>query len=335
MNCVCLLAIICVTITLVWCFQTSGKSLVYHASSTLVKFEDHQMEGGLLWRSDKEVLVLTNKAGEDWKASQCDLSTGGYQPVEAINKTFGKFQMHDPFTWSVSPNGQWVLWTAGTDERPLWIAAKLNAQKRIDWPRNREQSIRCVWMPDSSGWATLATNQNSSDLIVHDLSGHSTILELPSWCKLLGFTSQSSLLTTDFETPANTQSIHIEEYNIHSKPKVIRTFDVPIPSDVETIDNLALSPKGDQLLWALTLSKTNTLSEWIRHLLNPFGYHPHSTFSLRVSNLDGSNMKTIGNQSIDMDKPVPNWWPNNTAWMPDGKRASFIYQDTLFVVPIR
>lgn len=319
-------------------FSDSRKSLINHATPTLSCFDRGIDEEGIfLWRSNKEALILDNEADKDWHTTQCNIVTGKCEPVEIINKSFGRFQMHYPFIWAVSPGGQWIVWAGGTDVRPLWSAAKLGTADRIDWPRNQDKWDNlpwpyCIWLPDSSGWAEFIENQNRTDVVIHHIAASDTVINLPIPCYVLGFTGRSRLLAADFEPPGNTQYIHIDEYDISKSPRIVRGYDIHVPANIERIDDMKLSPTGDRLLWAFTAGKSYSFP---RELQGFLGDHAYQTFSLRISDLDGTKMRVIGDQSIDINNFVRNWWPNNLAWTPDGKQASFIYHSTLYTVPVR
>ncbi len=112
-----------------------------------------QMNGCYLWRSDSRLLVLTGQPWDDWHADELDLQTQLYRPVAAVNRGFGKRRMHDPFSWSISHDGERLVWSGGTDLHPSWIVANLDSGDSASYPRSGGEGADGIcWLPDDTGW---------------------------------------------------------------------------------------------------------------------------------------------------------------------------------------
>jgi hypothetical protein len=126
--------------------------------------------------------------------------------------------------------------------------------------------------------------------------------------------------------------IDIVEYGLRqsqsSEDKVHRN---PLPFAAE-IDEVALSPDGTRFAALLLRNGPRTLIPPRGPQPKPGG--PKAEFSLWCCRIDGGEMHEIGNVLADAASPRyrgPDREPSAIRWLPDGKRVSFVYKNSLYV----
>ena len=187
------------------------------------------------------------------------------------------------------------------------------------------------------------------------LRGNSEHAPYPSEDRILGFTSNRSVLIgcpyvqtraffDAFGDPAvgqpdvNFPSASLIELSLDERPKVIRTYSPANPHHAD-MGVLALSPRGDRLLWGMLCAEKPSALEVRLHRFLP-GLRGEASVVERgwVSHLDGSDMKEIGYYTIPgatSSKAFANEpWILDPKWTPDGKRISFLFKDRIMTVPV-
>lgn len=93
---------------------------------------------------------------------------------------------------------------------------------------------------------------------------------------------------------------------------------------------VALSPRGDRLAWMAQSRNVPPPLEWL-HTRFPFLRIPMTHIAtLWITKPDGTQPRLLGSERIRPGQAPP----GPIRWTPEGKRISFVYQDTLWAVPV-
>jgi hypothetical protein len=292
------------------------------------------------WLSDHELGYFVNDAAD------------AHRTLIVHNLATGK--MDRRFTASIndlpwgeaslmSPDGKRLLWLHGSTSvkrRPVVYA--LDGSSVISMPAIRGDEL--TWTSDSRSLAKPESNTGQGGLELlrpEDGSVRPISIAGARVRQLLGFTSQGhAIIATDgvgFEhtfyrsqqgPSGSSPSIQLAEYDLAAPSQPVRRVTIPMPADAE-YGHIILSPQGDRLLWSMFARQAMPLQEWL-HRLFP-SYKPSLNLVIRwqVSRLDGSDMHEIGMIRVSRR----NGSYSNPRWLPDGKRISFIHNNTLYTVP--
>ena len=106
---------------------------------------------------------------------------------------------------------------------------------------------------------------------------------------------------------------------------------VPLPFTAEVGDS-AVSPTGDRIAFLLSTQHPPTGSTAIVSRFTHSRTGP--TVSLCVSRLDGTRPRSLGSEELRVDRENgPEAEIGQLRWLPDGKRLSFVFRDTLWTIP--
>jgi hypothetical protein len=87
-----------------------------------------------------------------------------------------------------------------------------------------------------------------------------------------------------------------------------------MPPSIAAIDDMVVSPRCDHVAWKLFARERPWAGLW-------------------VSRLDGSDMHEVGGVPITRPLTLTDRLFYDIQWRPDGKYLSFVYEDSLYVIP--
>jgi hypothetical protein len=238
----------------------------------------------------------------------------------------------------VSPDGKWLLWHGGNADVYTLDAATLDGKQHLRWPGGYWTQHILTWTADSRHW--IEFHPTSSDAspgdpltaaVIHNVTAphqKKVLAALPGSLDEKCFADISVhdhiVFIDDPESDAAQQVVRVVEAHLASRIAPLREHTILPPSYLRhpTIEQCCLSPQGDKIALVLT-SDTYLLSHDVYQ----------RAYGIWVCNLDGSDMQEIGywlqeanpNDILDLD---------GLSWLPSSKRLSFVYDDTLWTVPV-
>lgn len=261
----------------------------------------------------------------------------------------------------ISPDGQWALLQESKNGTQTWLATwmavnlkthRVRAAPVLTGMQTIEWCPRSVWSRDSRHWLLLTGDSTLPVVQVYSLAqpAKPTKLYLQPFPNreyefLVGLTARGTMLAIQW--PLEKPLVHLYEFAIeggvgadqdHKVP--IHVTEIPLPpgADRSALYGWALSPQGDRLAWMIVVKSMDT------KLPDDPGHG-----ELWVSNVDGSTMHLLGCLGTDYHrKGVPKELdygpvaeddadkalPMQIRWLPDGKQLSFLYEKSLWTIPV-
>ena len=113
---------------------------------------------GSHWLSSHEMVTLIPGT---LHLTYLDINTGRQAPLDVINSWVDHRRQslngYGSALTRLSPDGKWLLWPSGDEEKPTWIASTLDGTESREWPRHTSISNPAVaWMQDSTHWVELS-----------------------------------------------------------------------------------------------------------------------------------------------------------------------------------
>ncbi|HLK56995.1 MAG TPA: hypothetical protein VKU00_10540 [Chthonomonadaceae bacterium] len=256
---------------------------------------------------------------------------------------------------NVSPDGKW--------EATMEDSARIRVQERegersfrwdsvhTDQQGNAQALAEVAWLPDSRRWIGRVEETPEKALLfsVDIPGGRGVPVPLPKGTQmLLGITADYRLFTSDVNPhpdtsqnpppppgtppPAPPTALTINTVGLYPNNTPESQVTIPLPANMELHD-LVLSPQGDRLLWVFSATRAPNFGAFLTRIF-PFlksRFTPRTVVSLQVSRLDGKDRHEIGYMDGDASKGDP---IDHVRWAQDGKRAGFLYNSTLYAVPV-
>jgi hypothetical protein len=98
-----------------------------------------------------------------------------------------------------------------------------------------------------------------------------------------------------------------------------RRFSVRLPYP-DRVWRVRISPDGARLAWLTEARDPRSL------------YQEMELFRLWTSDLEGGNVQEVGALRVEVSGGK-RFWPQDVRWLPDGKRITFVFKDSLWVAP--
>jgi len=287
---------------------------------------------------------------------QVDLRTGEEKSLrgwEQLGKT--------PRRYTLSPDCKKALWQDSDGIRSLSLGASspiYTNPRRMDWWATSSQP---VWTPDSKRWIQLFAGSQGLVAVVHaegktapdqeikigNPTGTSSDYELLH-THLIGVTQTGSVLATP-EAGSGHQSTHTTrhipffEFSLDPARPKVREYTIELPRagarfesefTLAIDEEIELSPQGDRLAWLVHRQVNSPAPAWLSRWLPRASVVPRFYTELRVTDPDGTNVRTIGStewKPLNRDSAAER--PCRMHWLPDGRHISFLYDGSLWVAP--
>jgi hypothetical protein len=127
-----------------------------------------------------------------------------------------------------------------------------------------------------------------------------------------------------------TQEVHIVVEHIDPSQQPYQSYPIHLPLDTQ-IRAIQYTPNGDRIAWLLKFTYELPITRMLHRFIPAIKSETVSHMELRVSNLDGSNMHSLG-YVMTMPDSLNDTEPHSLEWTRDGKNVSFIYQNVLWTV---
>jgi hypothetical protein len=320
----------------------------------------------LLIVTNKEAVGVGNRSGTSnpahWQGSVdlLNIATHKRSHLTALANLFQR-EMIAPLTvpenLEASPDGNWLRWDTHAARGPWFMGhvVRRDGTHYRAWDRNR---------PNSAAKVEEDFFLDSGHLVqMTDYGPMMTVLDLlePSRDKAIRELGQAETVLAQYarrqsvfhpEPQSGDGYVEVDMYRTQDRMKLILPESVgsrgaPVPLQMRKVR----LPNGAELCesevssqqsvgYHLAVSRTPEFLSWLHRVIPKFTARPMVTEELWVSDAAGG-MHKIGVVPIKLDASGKAEDPANgfeffisdMRWLPDGKHISFIYRDTLYVVP--
>lgn len=313
----------------VFLFQQREPSLL--ARATLLRQMQPDAYGHLpsfFWLSDHQLLFLNYTEASGYTTSLLDTNTKKETLYKGKGTFFGDLSIDDTI-FRLSTDGKKLLWVNNYEV----IATDRNGTKLGHWQRQLGQAMYVKeWMQDSTHWIEGIEKNDGTYAKIHGIGEPSQTEQKIDGLgdgDFLGFTNRKTLLTMDGETPFNASGQYeLIETPLDGKTKP-RHIAFPFSHEVNA-RRVALSPKGDKLAWVVVAEcPPSRMTIWLARLRRA-NVETEKLVSLWMSDIDGR--KAVRKGYFGSETFNSHELPTSVEWLPDGKRVSFCYKNTLYVV---
>lgn len=237
----------------------------------------------------------------------------------------------------ISPDGQWVLWDGDYREKDYSYhgdyVARLDGSQKLHLAYKHRREVSWSWLPDSNLLETTGRYDDQTEVytrlkMAKRSVSHPRVTQVLSrkqtefYSSLDGSSEMQSLpgdrviLATDKSINSVEAYYDLKEMAVTAEPSLLHHWKITLPTPAY----LTISPDGRHLAW---FHSTPTTTKNIIEV------------SLYISRIDGSQKEEIGHIKIlSFDKNyIPDEYPRLLKWLPNSKRVSFLYHDTLYTAP--
>jgi len=325
------------------------------------------------WLTSNQLLIVTpdqnnrdrdrhdlygNYAQKTWQGSADILNTKTHTRshlsalTDLIERTTVR-PMWRPDRFELSPDGTWIQWQtySGSDGWPLPRAARLDGTHYREWFRDKRGQEN--FFLDSRHICQIEANAQPS-MKVRDLQSPNQDKKCSTPEQTDAVLAQYALhqpLYIDvpaFDDEGASGEVEVDTYRMqarlqlrlsswgraHQSPKPLLVKKIVLPTGAK-LRSGGISPQQQSLCFDLHMSRTPPLFDWLHRIIPAFAIRPAvTTETLWMSRTDGAGMHEIGYVPAPLDENGDQAQQiRHLEWLPDGKQISFIYRDTLYVVP--
>jgi hypothetical protein len=341
------------------------------ASLAAIRLADHSLtaagaqrlpcpDGDYAWATSSEIISFLSKPGVapasydpsvqnpvvNITAEQTNIASRTHATVNEFKARLADVQSSDTERWSVSPNGNRLLFgpvDPGRDyddeTEPLFIRTLASGDEYTVDPEVYiginyfVESI--VWMPDSSLLLIGKDDTGSMAALYNTQSKDDSAIAIPLAIKTptpLGVTPDNNLIYTDLSKEFNV-GVSIYKQGIYPSQALPAKYTPALPHDA-TVNEIALSAKGDRLAWLISSIYTPPLYRIIRKISPKMSARiaPYPVLSIYISQLDGAGMRLLGMEHDPAN--TPDEVVHNVRWRPDGKFLSYRWRRGVYSVPV-
>jgi hypothetical protein len=321
----------------------------------------------LCWVSSHQLLIVTtvqlgrfgngNSTNQNWQgyADLLDTDTGARTRLTNLTNLLTRttaLPMIGMDEFKTSPDGQWLLWDTYAHRTELGRphVAHLDGSSYREWEEERYEEN---FFLDSLHLAQIQVRPSGPFLVVRDLlaphrDGTYTTWEQakavlapyikaqPVFVRVLDPATETNPGYITIATYRKEDDLHRElssDNYIGKMLKPIQTRKVKSPGGAGfTVGEV--SPNRKWIYYYLVTARTNLLLTWLHRIFPKFTPKPMLTEELWSSRVDGQGMKEIGHVPLQTDATdQPESGLSNMDWLPDDKHISFVYRNTLYIVP--
>jgi len=278
-------------------------------------------------------------------ALETNILSGSHSALSEFQALLSSDHEPDITTWRVSPDGKRLLYGGGSsgsytgdEAAPLSIWALPSGDiARVDpevYAGINYTAGSAIWMPDSS--LLLIGNDDSGSVaaLFNTESPDDASVAIPLAARnitALGVTPDNRITYTNL--PVHIGSIvTVFVQPILTAQTTPQEF-TPKLNAGDTILEMALSPRGDRLAWAISSIHTPPGYRFLRRIAPRFAARiaPHPVVSLCLSRLDGTHMRRLGME--DNPPGAQDEMVRNIQWRPNGKWLSYRWHKGVYMVP--
>jgi hypothetical protein len=293
------------------------------------------------WLSEGKVLKVVAGHEEGSLASiLLDTTTGRSETLQGLGSVLRSCAKGDHlFLPRLSPDGQWLLLVSvcGSRTNAEHVAVRLDGSASYSWAKPFE-GLGVGWLPDSRRWVQFFTRDAQTFVSVYSLDSPDVSEYAVKGLLVAGFlgvTRDNSALVECAKKEEGLalhgrESVTLARINLAAFTTQGMPFRVSV-RDREAIVAYRLSPDGTKIAW---LCHRRSVLPRLR-LRNQFPFfHLAKEFEefLSVSTADGGAAREIGRWRLGQNRPVGS--VSDLCWLPDSRRVSFVYSNTLWTVSV-
>jgi hypothetical protein len=310
------------------------------------------------WLSAHQLLILTtdheNRPGNPHWTGHADLldtNTHVQTRLEGLSALFAKpdmSPMDPPANFQLSPNGQKLYWynQRGSGRTDLWFAAvaNLDGTHYREWPDDAmsfpnywldsQHYVEAWWKGENeANYGKVDTVhvfdvENSQDDKIYPVSSSSARALLKQY-----YDSHPTLVEVDRSSAHPTIEVFRTERRYVRPKQILRSYPLALPEDA-SLERNDVNPQQNAIVYFVRFSKVPSWTAQLHRWFASFPARPIVTDGLWISGADGKDFHEIGHVPSKSDASgAPEEQLTVMEWLPDGKQVSFVYQDTLYVVP--
>jgi hypothetical protein len=300
-----------------------------------------------VWISDHEIAA----ADIDYTKLRASIVYTDFRSGKTRSVALGHLPIDGHVYILPSPDGRWAL-RCDSQRKPdnQAIAVEVQTGRHRSWPeRGDSYHYGQVWLSDSRRWLEYSTIVLGY-LTIHDVDGSSKSVRIPSstsipsWpLKDLVTSSDHLLIVDEHLDDTNSQTtppwtgVDVYEYRLLPTMAHLGTIHVTSPPGVKTLA-ARISPDGDHIIWTCSQSYVSPLAVLVHRWIKRVPAEPQQCFGLWVSRINGNHLHEIGHIRLSPQDDEPRYENPESIfqihWLPDGKRFSFVYKDTLYTTSL-
>lgn len=236
-------------------------------------------------------------------------------------------------SFCVSANGQTAGWEGMSGS--AYYTLNLHNPELRKWASEGEVycsadsrnlfSVKCI---ETS--PTCDILKHGLDEITPDRAFHTAVSVDDSFIKV--FTPSDDLITTSWNgSPLPVSQVEFCKTTLTGADSSTTKYKTSLPFQA-TIQEVAISPKTNKVAWILTGQYKSSLTILTHYLFPALVQKMQCTSGIWVSNLDGSAMHEIGTIPIPLNRSSAQSL-FLLHWLPEEKKLSFIYNNSLYTIP--
>ena len=328
----------------VWLMRRREPSLLDHARR-IPNMQALALAPDYFWLNDNELMyqkpnseaggsqVMRRNIETGTETVQGDLASGGLQ---------------------LSPNGAWALtYTAGRGGMLFTIERADGSRKFLYRSPSKPVQPRLAWTPDDFCLVELVPSYKEKGKVKPALlrtyflnsataPASNTVEENATGLLLLGALPNHHVLATDTSLwfPTDTQSGNAGKAQMLDFPperdSVAHHYTLSKPPDSLNGEAI-LSPQGTRIAWMFGDIHEPPGYVHLSKLYETLHIRHSRAVSFWISNPDGSDLHKVGNIPIaEAAKYTASvTFPSNLRWTNNGKNVSFLYDNSLYIVPVQ
>ena len=294
------------------------------------------------WLDDDRILFFQFNSQSGWQPLCQYVKTGHITYLPQLAKKLAHtLDKHSQV--EVSPDGKWLIWT---DANKYVFATQVEGSNFFPW--KVPVPCRIIWMSDSTHVVILSENLNRS--LYNKISKyyidsvrchHESDSEMNNLLRIDNINPYDIVVfpnghlitetsTEDISETKKSMTVGVVDVNITNNKSIITNINFPAQGH---LIEMGISPNGQSLVWELESKHRSFFSKLVHRVFPIFRVQTRSVISLWVSKLDGSNMQEIGHVLLDNNTDYMNL-VHHVRWLSGGRKISFIYQNSLYIVPI-
>ncbi len=294
------------------------------------------------WLPNRQVLLVTQSSGQvplgnpnPVQVQRLDPASGLKVENAALETALSKAHADALVDhWQLSPDAKWLLAKSNEYQGPeAWVATTLDGTRQVQRPYHkgewRDEYVSAVWRPDSRSWIQAEEDYDSkTHVFINSLSSPIVPERVEDFMLngriVVGFPVADRVLALYHRT-GDGGGVGFVNFggSVASAPCSIYYEHIPPNMDIQEV---ALSPDGQRLAWKMAVKP---LPLGLQAAINSSYVRRSSptTVGLWTSLVNCSDLYEVGTLDARDDHV------SGLRWTPDGKRLSFIDDDTLYTVP--
>lgn len=266
-----------------------------------------------------------------------DIHTQVKTPLAALERRLEKDADMGTNSWALSADRQRILWTMELydDIRTARLNGSDYQSVQVADCGHGNQIAGVDWLPDGQHWLAETFDHESGKVLGHCLGDVHTPGKV-TWLS----PEQPDPLITESRICKHTDT-HADitlpdaASMLHGTTQHSLKYLAVQPPQGTSIVELEPDPGNHRLLWLLSGERAALFGGRLDRFLPGYARGSHHYMALFISNIDGTGMQEIGRIYLasDLDDQVDAQL-SGIAWLPNGKKVSYLYQNTLYTVVV-